>query len=108
MRLRRAKLIKESQIFNLYLSVADDENEVLMYFSPFGILLGDRMVPFDEGKEKLLGVELMGDETIITYGKEKNKKTLRLPKLTQQGDDLKELTEKLRYETGVTLRLTSW
>ncbi len=102
--LRRARLILENQLLHIPAAKAsDDVKGIDIYLSCFGMLLGDKVIPFDAGKEKLRSMYIDENSTTITYGGEKNKKTVEFSKYMLTDNELKDFTKKLKFETGVTI-----
>jgi hypothetical protein len=93
--LRRARLILENQLLHIPAAKASDD--------VIGMLLGDKVIPFDAGKEKLRSMYIDENSTTITYGGEKNKKTVEFSKYMLTDNELKDFTKKLKFETGVTI-----
>ncbi len=80
------------------------EKEVII--SCFGILLGSRVIKYNLDGISLMAVEL-GDEFIsVTYGAERKKQKIRILHERMRVQDLIRITEKFRYETGITPVLT--
>jgi len=103
--LYRARLIKENQLLYAPAAISNDENSIDIYFSPFGVLLADRVIAFDARKNRLFGVDISGDLAIIKYGGKDSEKTLKISGFEMQGINLMDLTNRLKYESGVTLNL---
>lgn len=101
----RARLIKENHLLYVPAAISNDENSIDIYFSPFGVLLADMVIAFDVGKNRLFGVDISGDVAIIKYGINDIQKTLKIPGFEMQSINLTDLTNKLKFESGVTLNL---
>jgi len=100
--LLRARLIIENQLLHIPATNASDESKAIdIYFSCFGMLLGDKVIPFDAGNEKLHSMYIDENSVTITYGRENCKKTVELSKYLLADYDLNYFTEKLNFETGV-------
>ncbi|GAB1475753.1 hypothetical protein MASR2M70_05850 [Bacillota bacterium] len=103
----RGRIIKENHLLYAPAAKSSDENSIDIYFSPFGVLLADRVIAFDAGKDRLKSVDLAGGVATIKYGRLDSEKTLKIPGFEIQNINLSDITNRLKYESGVTLNLIS-
>ena len=86
-----------------------------MYVSCFGILLGTKIIKFNQGGVRLRNVEIGNDYIsfgyeipVDSYGVEKEKQSIRLLYSKPDEDELAGIIEKFREETGVTPVVTGF
>jgi len=108
-----ARLIVENQILHIQPAVFRErdgrkESEIRscetveMFVSCFGILLGSKVVKFNQEGIRLKAVEIGRDYLSMDYGRDAEARTIRLLYARPDGDALAGILEKFRYETGVT------
>lgn len=110
--LKIARLIAENPILQICTAVISDlsgettqqsntENtEVIVSY--FGILMGEKIIKFNQDGIRLIAVEIGGDFISLTYGTEKRKQNIRLLCPAIDSAELEKIAEKFRYETGIT------
>lgn len=101
--IKTARLILENQLLHTPIAKTEDGEggEIDFYFSGFGMLLGDMVIPFNVGDRKLDSLLIDKEETIISYGTESEKKTVRILKTLMTEEQLEDFRKKLYHETGV-------
>ncbi|NLO47731.1 MAG: hypothetical protein GX111_05350 [Clostridiales bacterium] len=119
-KLKIARLIAENPILHIrtaviseisaesMLPVNTDSTEVIVSY--FGILLGEKIIKFNQNDIRLRAVEIGKDFISITCGKflRAQKRTqfrmqnIRLLRPAIDSETMKDITEKFRFETGVT------
>ncbi len=101
--IRSAKLILENQLLHIPAAKIADQGEggIDFYFSGFGILLGDMVIPFDVRERKLSSLSLDEEAAIITYGTGCKKRSVRILKKTMTEKQVEDFRKKLYYETGI-------
>ncbi len=116
-KLKIAQLIAENMILHIHTAVisdisaqavqrSDTENtEVIVSY--FGILLGEKIIKFNQEGIRLKAVEIGDDFISFTYGTEKRTQNIRLLRPAINSEELDKIAEKFRYETGITPRLLS-
>ncbi|MGI5835755.1 MAG: hypothetical protein ACOX87_04580 [Chloroflexota bacterium] len=72
-----------------------------VFVSYFGILLGSRIVRFNQDGIFLKGVKIGRDSISLTYGTDKGTRITRFlhPEISQ--GELERIAERFRYETGI-------
>jgi hypothetical protein len=109
-RLRAASLIFENCILRIPVAVIDEAGDAAkpenaksleVFVSYFGILLGSRIVKFNQDGIILKGVEIGRDFLNLTYGTERGMRTTRLLRAEISQGELERIVERFRYETGV-------
>lgn len=116
-RLMAALLIVENQIFHIQPAVlcersGRDESKaqpcetVEMFVSCFGILVGSKVIRFNQDDVRLKAVEIGRDYLSLDYGRDTDIRNIRLIHSRPEGAALADIIEKLRYETGVTPTIT--
>ena len=73
-----------------------------MIVSYFGILLGEKIIKFNQDGIRLRTVEIGADFISFTYGTEKRTQNIRLLRPAIDPATLEQISEKFRYETGIT------
>ncbi|MFA5577561.1 MAG: hypothetical protein WCZ27_10715 [Tissierellaceae bacterium] len=111
-RLKIANLIAENPILHITTAVIshmsaeiarqlDTENTQII-ISYFGILIGEKIIKFNQDGIQLRAVEIGGDYISFTYGIKKTMQNIRLLCPNLEAEELDRLVEKFRYETGIT------
>ena len=112
-RLKAARLIIENQILHIQpavLRVRDSTKEseaescetVEMFVSCFGILLGTKVIKFNQEGIQLKAVEIGQDYLSLDYGRDTDIRSIRLIYSRPDSAVLGDIIEKFRYETGIT------
>lgn len=116
-KLKIARLIAENPILHIHTAVisdisaeatqrSDTENtEVIVSY--FGILLDEKIIKFNQEGIRLRAVEIGNDFISFTYGTEKRTRNIRLLHPAINPETIAEISEKFRYETGITPTLLS-
>ena len=111
-KLKIARLIAENPILHINTAVISDlsgeaaqpeniENtEVIVSY--FGILLGEKIIKFNQDGIRLKAVEIGNDFISFTYGTQKRTQNIRLLRPAIDPAELAEISERFRYETGIT------
>lgn len=111
-KLKIARLIAENSILHICTAVVSDlsgktaqqpeleSTEVIVSY--FGILLGEKIIKFNQDGIRLRAVEIGGDFISFTCGTEKRTQNIRLLRPVIDQEELDKLAEKFRYETGIT------
>ncbi len=119
-KLKTARLIVENAILTTASSVIADDNRdraskllpdkkpVEVIVSGFGILTGDDAYKFNYDGIRLFSVEISGEDMLLTFGTDQWEKSLRFWHGINSPDEIQEIAEKLRYETGVSPIITGW
>ncbi len=107
-----ARLITENPILHIRTAVIselsgerarDRESEhAEVIVSYFGILLGERIIKFNQKGIWIRAVEIGGDFISFTYGTERRTQNIHLLRPAIDPAELDRFAEKIRYETGVT------
>lgn len=110
-KLRMAKVIIENQILHImsaYFLITDSgeraqslPDRIEIFVSNFGIILDSKIVKFNQGGEQLKAVEIGRDYISLTYGTCKQTQTIRLLHAEIDSAELKKITERFRFETGI-------
>lgn len=77
-----------------------ENTEVIISY--FGILLGEKIIKFNQDGIRLRGVEIGNDFISFTYGTEKQTRNIRLLCPAIDSATLEQISERFRYETGIT------
>lgn len=112
-KLTAARLIVENQILHIQPAVQRVRNSmnesevescetVEMYVSCFGILLGSKVIKFNQEGIRLKAVEIGRDYLSLDYGRDMDIRNIRLIHSRPDRDVLAGIIEKFRYETGIT------
>lgn len=114
-RLKDTRLIKENPILRICnAKISDLSQEELesrrterdeVIISYFGILMGSRIIRFNQEGIRLRDVEIGEDFISLTYGKNDRLKNTRILKPLTDAKTLDEITEKFSYETGIKPRI---
>ncbi|MPM16188.1 hypothetical protein SDC9_62564 [bioreactor metagenome] len=111
-KLKIARLITENPILHINTAVISDlsgetaqpeniENtEVIVSY--FGILLGEKIIKFNQDGIRLRTVEIGADFISFTCGTEKRTQIIRLLRPAIDPATLEQISERFRYETGIT------
>lgn len=116
-RLTAARLIVENQILHIQPAVLRDRDStkeskaescetVEMFVSCFGILLGSKVIKFNQEGIRLKAVEIGRDYLSLDYGRDTDIRNIRLLYARPDSDILAGIIEKFRYETGITPTIT--
>lgn len=116
-KLKAARLIIENQILHIQPAVlreGDSKKEietqpctiVEMFVSCFGILLGSKIIKFNQEGIRLKAVEIGRDYLSIDYGTDTDIRNIRLLHARPDSVVLSDIIEKFRYETGITPVIT--
>lgn len=117
-RLTAARLIVENQILHIQPAVqcqrdsmkkseAESCEAVDMYVSCFGILLGTKVIKFNQEGIQLRAVEIGKDYLSLDYGRDRDIYNIRLIHARPDSTILESIIEKFRYETGITPTITN-
>ena len=112
-RLKAARLIIENQILHIQPAVlrkrdsmkeneAESYETVEMFVSCFGILLGSKVIKFNQEGIRLKAVEIGRDYLSLDYGRDTDIRSIKLIHSRPCSDVLEGIIEKFRYETGIT------
>ena len=116
-KLKIARLIAENPILHIRTAVISDisaeaalpedaeSTEVIVSY--FGILLDAKIIKFNQDGIRLRAVEIGDDYISFTCDAEKRTQKIRLLRPAIDPGTMKELTERFRYETGITPTLLS-
>ena len=77
-----------------------------MFVSGFGILLGSKIIKFNQGGIRLKAVEIGRDYLSIDFGTDVEIRNIRLLHIRPDSAALAGIIEKFRYETGITPTIT--
>ena len=116
-RLTAARLIVENQILHIQPAVlrkrdsmkeneAESYETVEMFVSCFGILLGSKVIKFNQEDIRLKAVEIGRDYLSLDYGRDTDISNIRLIHSRPDSAVLADIIEKFRYETGITPTIT--
>lgn len=110
-KLRTARLIEENPILHIRTAVIKDlvreaphrpESEYTeVIVSYFGILLGEKVIKFNQDGVRIRAVEIGPDFISFTYGTEGQVRNIRLLRPAIDTAELERIVEQLRYEIGV-------
>ena len=116
-KLTAARLIVENQILHIQPAVqrvrnsmkeseAESLETVEMFVSCFGILLGSKVIKFNQEGIRLKAVEIGRDYLSLDYGRDMDVRNIRLIHASPDSTVLASIIEKFRYETGITPTVT--
>lgn len=116
-KLTAARLIVENQILHIQPAVecvrdstkeseAESCETVEMFVSCFGILLGSKVIKFNQEDIRLKAVEIGRDYLSLDYGRDTDISNIRLIHSRPDSAVLADIIEKFRYETGITPTIT--
>lgn len=111
-KLKIAQLIAENPILHISTAAISDisgegartkniENTEV-FVSYFGILLDEKIIKFNQDGIRLRAVEIGKDFISLTYGTKKRTHNIRLLRPAIDPPAIAEISEKFRYETGIT------
>lgn len=102
-RLQTARLIAENHILHICLAAADGMKSEMVeaYISYFGILLGSKIIKFNQDGIFLKAIEIGGDFISLSYGTDKWIKKTRLLRPAVSSGELEILAQRFRDETGI-------
>jgi hypothetical protein len=111
-KLKIARLITENPILHINTAVISDlsgeaaqrENieNIEVIVSYFGILLGEKIIKFNQDGIRLRAVEIGTDFISFTCGTEKRTQNIRILRPGIDPAALEQISERFRYETGIT------
>lgn len=116
-RLTTARLIVENQILHIQPAVLRERDSVKeseaescetveMFVSCFGILLGSKIIKFNQEGIQLKAVEIGRDYLSLDYGRDRDIRSIKLIHSRPGNPGLERIIEKFRYETGITPTIT--
>ncbi len=116
-KLTAARLIVENQILHIQPAVqcarnsrkeseAESCETVEMFVSCFGILLGSKVIKFNQEGIRLKAVEIGQDYLLLDYGWGTDIRRIKLIHPRPDSAVLADIIEKFRYETGITPTIT--
>ena len=116
-RLTAARLIVENQILHIQPAVLREHDStkgseaascetIEMFVSCFGILLGSKVIKFNQEGIRLKAVEIGRDYLSLDYGRDTDIRNIRLIHSRPDSAVLASIIEKFRYETGITPTVT--
>ncbi len=110
-KLKIARLIAENPILHICTAVISSTSaetaqpkvieDAEVFISYFGILLGTKIIKFNQGGIRLKAVEITSDILSIIYGTEKQTQTIHLLHPQIDTATLEEIVQKFRFETGI-------
>ncbi len=111
-KLKVARLIAENPILHIRTATIsnisqetaqpEDIENTEMFVSYFGILLDTKIIKFNQDGIRLRAVEIGPDFIVFTYGTEKRMQSTRLLRPPLDPAAMDEISERFRYETGIT------
>lgn len=105
-KLKTAQLILESKIMYIKTMQIEDKDKLIedveVYISCFGILLGSRIIKFNIDRIKLKGVEISSELICLYYGTDNTMQKVSILHGYIEKNELRKFVDKFRYETGVT------
>lgn len=117
-KLKAARLIVENQILHIQPAVLRERDSrkeieiqpcetVEMFVSCFGILLGSKIIKFNQDGIRLKAVEIGRDYLSLDYGTDTDTRNIRLLHARPDSIVLAGIIEKFRYETGIIPTITN-
>lgn len=106
--LQTARLIAENHILHICLAATAGGVKAEMveaYISYFGILLGSKIIKFNQDGIFLKAIEIGGDFISLSYGTDKWIKTTQLLRPAISSEELENLAQRFRDETGIVSRV---
>jgi hypothetical protein len=110
-KLKTARLIVENQILHIRPAVIsdsagdaekpEDAENIEMFVSYFGILLGTKIIKFNQDGIRLKAVEIGRDFISLAYGTDKRMQNTRLLRAAIDNGELEKIVERFRFETGI-------
>ncbi|MGI6549786.1 MAG: hypothetical protein ACOX4Q_07060 [Syntrophomonadales bacterium] len=115
-KLKTAQLIVENAILTTASSdnrdmewkLLSDKKPVEVIVSGFGVLSGDEAFKFNYDGVHLFSVEISDADMLLNFGTDKWEKSIRLWHGITSLNEIQEIAEELRYETGVSPIITGW
>lgn len=119
-KLKTAQLILENSILTTasFIIAADNEdqtsqllpdrNSTEVILSCFGVLTGDEAYKFNCDRIRLFAVKISRENILLSFGTDKWKKYLRFGHDISSLEQIREIAEMLRYETGVSPVVIGW
>lgn len=77
----------------------------IIVISCFGVIIGNRVIPFNHRGIFLKKVVLTGDSIILTYGSKRRESVTRIQCSHMNKEEMKAVSEKFLYETGISPHL---
>ena len=116
-KIRTASLIIENQILHIQPAIFQvieegrvtesfQDESIEVFISCFGILLGSRIIKFNQEGVHLKAVDLGGDYLSLTYGKQKKIQVTKFLYEKFSDNELAKIITKFQYETGITPTIT--
>lgn len=116
-KLMAARLIIENQILHIQPAVLREQDNieeskskpceaVEMFVSCFGILLGSKVIKFNQEGIRLKAVEFGRDYLSLDYGRDTDNQNIRLLYVRPENATLAGIIEKFRCETGIVPAVT--
>lgn len=102
----RILFMEQAQIISENRGIQSKVSEKDVSISCFGILLGSKLIKFNQGGISLKAVELGETCLSFTFGIEGRIQKIRILHDSMRLQDMIRISEKLRYETGITPILT--
>lgn len=102
--LQTARLITENHILRICLAATASGEKAEMveaYISYFGILLGSKIIKFNQDGIYLKAIEIGGDFISLSYGTDKRIKKTQLLRPATSNEELENLAQRFRDETGI-------
>jgi hypothetical protein len=116
-KLKIARLIAENPILHIRTAAISDlsgeeaqpqePENTEVFISYFGILLDAKIIKFNQDGIRLRAVEIGEDFISFTYGMEKQTRNIRLLRPAIDLAAMEKISERFRYETGITPTLLS-
>ena len=101
---RSAKLILDNRLLCIPSAKSPRQDQCLdVYISGFGVLLGDRVIPMNTGRIRMLDLRFQGEYLTITYGRGERKESLTLLSGTIPQAAFKEFSRQFFHETGIVV-----
>lgn len=108
-KLKIVRLIAENPILHISTAVISDisaevtqPENIEVVISYFGILLGEKIIKFNHDGIQLKAVEIGNDFISFTCGTEQKVQNIRLLRPAIDLVTMEEISERFRYETGIT------
>lgn len=111
---QEARLICENPILNVGIASVSKggngaaESTVSVVVSGFGILLDDKPYKFGHSGVLLKNVTIDRDSIALSFGQDENSYSVSLLHGITELNEIKNLTERLKYETGVITTINEW
>ncbi len=115
-KLKAAPLNIENQILNIQPAILRERDSIKeskirscetieIFVSRFGILLGSKVIKFNQDGIRLKAMQIGRDYLTLDYGRDTDIRNIRLIHLRPDSAVLAGIIEKFRYETGLRPRL---